>query len=142
MAKKRRGRPGGSEQPDSGRLTVVVCRGGDCGSRRKHPDTDHQAQLSALRELAGADARVLVSKCLDACEHSNVVVVTPGAEGLDQAGTPVWIGAVNDEDATADTIRWVREGGPGVSEPPVLVELNRFVPTRASRRTLDSQGLR
>ena len=43
MAKQRSKRPKPSVPPEE--LTVVVCRGGDCGSRRKHPDVDHGAQL-------------------------------------------------------------------------------------------------
>ena len=40
MAKRRAQRT----EPTTGepeRVTIVVCRGGDCGSRRKHPGVDH-----------------------------------------------------------------------------------------------------
>ncbi len=142
VARTQRGKRKQSERPAHDDLTVVVCRGGDCGSRRKHPGTDHQAQLSALRSIARPGTRVLVSKCLDACDHSNVVVVAPGADGVAQGEGAVWIGEANDADTTTEIVRGVDEGGPGVPEMPVLVEIARFWPTRQSRRTLDSQHLR
>ncbi|MFJ6113230.1 hypothetical protein ACIQC8_03845 [Agrococcus sediminis] len=134
MAKRRAQRT----EPTTGepeRVTVVVCRGGDCGSRRKHHGVDHSAQLQALRSrIDGAD--VVPSKCLDACERSNVVVVMPGDEGAEAGATPVWIGEVLDDAVTDDIVEWVNAGGPGVAAPPALVEIQEFRPTRQSRQEL------
>jgi hypothetical protein len=134
MAK--RGSKRSAPATDVARLTVVVCRGGDCGSRRKHPQVDHAAQLAAIRAGLQDVAAVVPSKCLDACEHSNVIVVMPGEDGRDAGAEPVWIGEANDEVVTDDVIAWVREGGPGVAPEPTLVEIQAFRPTRQSRQEL------
>lgn len=128
---KRREQAAPSEQ-----VTVVVCRGGDCGSRRKHPDVDHTAQLAALRAGTAGAATVIPSKCLDACEHSNVIVVMPGDAGSAAGATPVWIGEANDEAMTDDIVEWVRAGGPGLVPEPTLVAIQEFRPTRQSRSEL------
>ncbi|MFA4841115.1 MAG: hypothetical protein WC580_05370, partial [Agrococcus sp.] len=94
MAKRRAKRTDPASEPEQ--ITVVVCRGGDCGSRRKHPQVDHGAQLEAFRALVQQGVAVVPSKCLDACEHSNVVVVMPGAAGADAGAGPAWIGEVID----------------------------------------------
>lgn len=125
----------GRTEPE--RTTVVVCRGGDCGSRRKHPDVDHGAQLEAFRSLVPRDVAVVPSKCLDACEHSNVVVVMPGDEGEAAGAGPVWIGDVNDQAVTDDIIEWVAAGGPGIAAEPTLVAIQAFRPTRQSRQELE-----
>ncbi len=133
MAKKKRIAPAVHDRRD---VTVVVCRGGDCGSRRKHPQVDHLAQLRMIR--AQASVEVLTSKCLDACDYSNVVVVLPGEAGRDSAGAPVWIGTVNDPETTRDLVQWANQGGPGLAEEPVLVQIQKFVPTRMSRHELET----
>ena len=134
MARRGAKRREQAAQPET--VTVVVCRGGDCGSRRKHPEVDHAAQLQAFRSRLGDAAAVVPSKCLDACEHSNVVVVLPGAAGVAAAAEPVWIGEVNDAVVTDDVIAWVQEGGPGVAPEPTLVQIQAFRPTRHSRQEL------
>lgn len=126
MAKRNRSAPAKPEE----KHTVVVCRGGDCGSRAKHPDVDHLDQLRQIRESLHPDARIVVSKCLDACAYSNVIVVTGGA---DSTIPPTWIGHANDQEITAELIDWVRAGGPADGTPGVLVELHKFSPTRRNR---------
>ena len=84
-------------------------------------------------------ASVAVSKCLDACEHSNVVVVLPGTDQRAAGATPVWLGGVLTQEATDDIVGWVGAGGPG-SEPPTLVDVLSFAPTRMSRRELQEPG--
>lgn len=135
MAKRRAKREDPAAEAEH--VTVVVCRGGDCGSRRKHPEVDHGAQLDAFRSLVQQGVAVVPSKCLDACEHSNVVVVMPGAAGSEAGAGPVWIGEVNDPAVTADIIEWVNEGGPGAAREPTLVEIQEFRPTRQSRQELE-----
>jgi len=131
---RRRAKP--ERAPEREPTTVVVCRGGDCGSRRKHPDVDHGAQLTAFRDGTAGSARVIPSKCLDACEHSNVVVVLPSEAGGAAGATPVWIGEVNDTAVTNDIVEWVNAGGPGVAPDPTLVSIQEFRPTRLSRSEL------
>ena len=122
---------------DSENALVIVCRGGDCGSRRKPPAVDHAAQLTTIRTRVGGAAEVLVSKCLDACEHSNVIVVVPGQEDRTRGAEPVWLGEVNDPDVTADLIDWVTSPTPWSVQPPTLVDIHTFTPTRRSRHELE-----
>jgi hypothetical protein len=138
VVKKRKAqRLGAAGSLERTETVVVVCRGGDCGSRRKHPQTDHVDQLRQIRAGVGSAATVAVSKCLDACEHSNVVVVIPGAEAREVDPTPVWIGELNDTDATDDLIGWIAQGGPGLVPPPALVDILSFTPSRMSRHELE-----
>lgn len=136
MAKKRKARPV-SELFEQEETIVVACRGGDCGSRRKHPDVDHVGQLRHLRHALDGVALVVTSKCLDACEHSNVVVVLPGAAARQADPTPVWLGEVNDADTTDGLVEWIKAGGPTSRPAPVAVEVATFTPTRLSRHELE-----
>lgn len=115
---------------------VVVCRGGDCGSRRKHPRFDHVGQLARIRdELDGERATVSVSKCLDACECSNVVVIVPGRAARDAGAEPVWVGYALDDTTTDALIDWVGTAGTRAA-PPAAVAAQRFVPGRRSQHDL------
>ena len=137
MSRRQRRRP---RAPDDDRQVVVICRGGDCGNRTKHPGFDHLAQLRRLRaEVDAGSARVVSSTCLDACEHSNVVVVVPGTTGLERGGAAVWVGGVLDEATTAELVAWVGAGGPGVATEPVLVDLRSFRPSRLNRHELEEE---
>ena len=123
---------------DGARLpVVVVCRGGDCGSRVKHPGFDHPGQLREIRGRLEGTAEVVSSSCLDACDQSNVVVVLPGERGRAAGGQAVWIGEVNDLETTDDVIRWVRDGGPAVADEPTLVAIRGFRASRLNRLELD-----
>jgi (2Fe-2S) ferredoxin len=116
---------------------VTVCRGCCCGTTANHPDVDHVGQLTRLRAgLAGA-AQVRVSDCLDVCEHSNVVVVSPSRAGRDAGARPTWLGFVLDDDAVDDIIAWVGAGGPGLADPPATVDLYVFHPPRRARRSVN-----
>ncbi|MFI8930972.1 (2Fe-2S) ferredoxin domain-containing protein [Streptomyces sp. NPDC053474] len=108
---------------------VVVCRDCCCGSP-KVTGVDHAAQTARLR----AEAPVRVSACLDVCDQANVIVVQPSAEGRAAGARPVWLGLVNDADATEDIVAWVRAGGPGVAPRPEILDLYAFTPPR--RRTV------
>jgi (2Fe-2S) ferredoxin len=112
---------------------VTVCRGCCCGTARKHPGIDHAGQLARLTAGLGASGRVRVSDCLDACSESNVVVVAPSPEGRRAGARPVWLSGVLDPQCTEEIVAWVRAGGPGVCEPPVLLDLASFGPTRRQR---------
>ncbi|MEU5309458.1 (2Fe-2S) ferredoxin domain-containing protein [Streptomyces sp. NPDC021562] len=116
--------------------TVTVCRGCCCGTA-KVPGVDHAAQLASLRaELAGT-AQVRAVDCLDACEQADVIVVQPSPAGRAAGGRPVWLGLVNDPGATADIVSWVRAGGPGLSDPPEILDLYGFSPSRRIRRGVE-----
>lgn len=125
---------------DDERMTVILCRGGDCGSRAKHPEVDHSAQLAQFRsQLDPRNVSVVASNCLDACEHSNVIVIVPDRDGRRLGATPVWIGSVNTTDTTTEIIDWVSAGGPARAPEPTLVSINAFRPTRLSRHELESR---
>ncbi|MFF0967451.1 hypothetical protein ACWDQO_23165 [Streptomyces sp. NPDC003703] len=102
---------------------VVVCRDCCCGTP-KVTGVDHAAQTARLR--AGVPVRI--SACLDVCDQANVVVVQPSAAGRAAGARPVWLGLVNDPEATEDIVGWVRAGGPGVAPLPDILELYAFDP--------------
>ncbi|WP_330461553.1 (2Fe-2S) ferredoxin domain-containing protein [Streptomyces sp. NBC_00820] len=104
---------------------VVVCRDCCCGSA-KVTGVDHAAQTARL----SAEVPMRVSDCLDACDQANVIVVQPSAAGRAAGGRPVWLGLVNDPEATEDVIGWVRAGGPGVAPLPAILDLYAFPPPR------------
>lgn len=96
---------------------VVVCRDCCCGTVKVRGD--HAAQTARLREIAP----VRISECLDLCEQANVIVVQPSTVGRAAGARPVWLGLVNDPDATEDIADWVRTGGPGVADRPEILDL-------------------
>ena len=71
--------------------TVTVCRGCCCGTP-KVSRLDHTAQLADLRQSLARVATIRTSTCLDACEHANVIVIQPSAQGRQAGGRPVWLG--------------------------------------------------
>ncbi|MFG2946221.1 (2Fe-2S) ferredoxin domain-containing protein [Streptomyces adustus] len=91
---------------------------------------DHTAQLRDLRQSLDGTATVRVTDCLAACERANVIVVQPSAEGRKNGGRPVWLGLVNDPDATIDITTWIKDGGPGLADPPGILDLYAFRPSR------------
>ncbi|MFI2200438.1 (2Fe-2S) ferredoxin domain-containing protein [Streptomyces sp. NPDC020192] len=118
------------------RCTVTVCRGCCCGTA-KVPGVDHAAQLAGLRASLAQVATVRPVNCLDTCEHANVIVVQPSAEGRKAGGRPVWLGLVNDPDATGDITAWIQAGGPGLADPPGILDLYTFTPSRRIRQAID-----
>ncbi|MFH9612972.1 (2Fe-2S) ferredoxin domain-containing protein [Streptomyces pratensis] len=121
------------------RPTVSVCRGCCCGTP-KIPGVDHAGQLAQLRQSLDGAATVRAVECLDACEHGNVIVVQPSAEGRRAGGRPVWLGLVNDPHAVADIAAWAAEGGPGLADAPEILDLYAFSPSRRIRAGLDGEG--
>ncbi|MER5636266.1 (2Fe-2S) ferredoxin domain-containing protein [Kitasatospora sp. NPDC002227] len=111
-------------------VTVTVCRGCCCGTAAKHPGVDHAGQLERLKAGVGTAGRVRAVNCIDACDHSNVVVVSPSSEGRRAGGRPVWLGWVLAEDMLDDICQWVRDGGPGLAEPPGVLDLQAFTVSR------------
>ena len=104
--------------------TVTVCRDCCCGSRAKHPQLDHDAQLDRVRTALGGDHRVRTSDCLDACAQSNVFVVNPAPAARRDGARPVWFGLVLDDAVLTDLLAWIDAGGPGVAAMPAVLELS------------------
>ena len=113
--------------------TVTVCRGCCCGTDRKHPGVDHAGQVAALVHGIGGTGRVRVTDCLDACERSNVVVVGPSPDGRRAGARPSWLANVLHPETVDEIIEWVRGGGPGIGDPPGLLDLCTFTPSRRAR---------
>jgi hypothetical protein len=111
-----------------------VCRGCCCGTA-KIPGVDHAAQLDRLRRAA-TTAQVRTSDCLDACDYANVLVVQPSPAGRRAGGRPVWLGLANDLDITADLARWIAADGPGLADPPDILDLYLINPSRRVRQQL------
>ena len=92
------------------RFTALVCRGCCCGTERKHPDVDHEAQVEVLAAAAragGGHCRVV--DCIDECWASNVVVVRRSGPH-----TPtVWLGGVLTIEQTAAVADWLSAGAQG-----------------------------
>ncbi len=100
---------------------LTVCRGCCCGTRKKVPGVDHEAQfarLSAIDDHTGRTVPVRRSECLDLCFEANVVVVQPSAQGRAAGGRPVWLGRVTDEHLVEALDDWIFEGGPGIAPLP------------------------
>ncbi|MBB4894962.1 (2Fe-2S) ferredoxin [Streptomyces olivoverticillatus] len=116
---------------------ITVCRGCCCGDARKVPGVDHAGQIARLRGAVGDAARVRASECLDVCDQANVMVVQPSAAGRAAGGRPVWLGLVNDDGALADIAEWVRAGGPGLAEPPGVLDLYAFTVSRRVGKALE-----
>jgi hypothetical protein len=109
------------------RVAVTLCRGGRCGSPRKHPDIDHALQRERLEDLADAGyAALRVSPCLGECRRGNVVVVRPALSARLKGERPIWIGPVDDE-LLPQLEDWIRAGGPG--RAPLPDDLNARVIT-------------
>lgn len=132
--KKAKHRRGATAAP--GRVaTVTVCRGCCCGTPIKHPGIDHDAQLAQLRAgVSAAGAQLRIADCFDACEHSNVVVLTPTSAARGDGGRRVWLGEVLDPATVADVIAWVAAGGPTNSTVPAGLDQHLFTPSRQVRQ--------
>lgn len=114
---------------------LTVCRGCCCGTLDKHPDTDHRGQLQTLPTSTDSPQVLLrVSDCLDACEHSNVIVVNASPAGRRRGARPTWLGEVLDDTTTQAVLAWVAAGGPGSAELPDNLLAHLFTPPRRVRQ--------
>ncbi len=77
----------------------------------------------------------MVSRCLDACEHSNAVVIIPVDSDADE---PVWIGGANVDETTADVVTWLSDDT-NPARRPALVDIRQFSPTRLNRHELEEE---
>jgi hypothetical protein len=118
-------------------VSVLVCRDCCCGRTRKHPDVDHVAQLSAIDDAgeAAGNARVAVTKCLDVCSASNVVVVRHHVPG----NPTVWLGQVLSARDTLLLTQWLRQGGPARAPLPAGLRPKVFRPGITSDCAVDEQ---
>jgi len=109
------------------RLAVLVCRDCCCGNPGKHPDEDHDGQLDAIRSaMAGVpDAVVAITKCLDVCDRSNVVVVRHQRR---RTRSDIWLGGVLDTRQTDALCAWLRGGGPRSKPLPTVLRVAAFRP--------------
>ena len=103
------------------RPRVLLCRDCCCGTTRKHPDVDHDAQLAAL----SAVARTRIVSCVNECSRSNVVIVRFGDERA------IWLEAVNSETVTNALCDWI--SARGADPPPLMVRDKVFVPKNQLR---------
>lgn len=96
----------------------MLCRDCCCGTRAKHPRTDHDGQRDALEAVAADNpaVQVRVVDCLDQCDRSNVVLVR--RTDLPRKQRDTWVGGVLTERATAAVADWVH-GGAGEPSPAV-----------------------
>lgn len=101
-----------------GLTACALCAGETLG---ESPD----GQLGRLRAVAARGAASLHEvECLDQCNQGDVVVVRPCPTGRRLGGRPVWFSGLAGDERTAVLEAWLREGGPGQSEPPTqLAEL-------------------
>ncbi|MGQ0623207.1 MAG: (2Fe-2S) ferredoxin domain-containing protein [Sporichthyaceae bacterium] len=117
--------------------TGSLCRGCCCGTRRKHPDTDHAWQLERLLAAArtcGGQVEVRATECLDYCAAGNIIVINPSGVGRAHGAKPVWLGFVLDDARLEPIIDWVLAGGPGVAPIPPKVDLLVVSPPVEERR--------
>ncbi|HJD83357.1 (2Fe-2S) ferredoxin domain-containing protein [Kitasatospora aureofaciens] len=148
MSRRDRDREGGRDRDGKGGrgrdgkrgtgspVTVTVCRGCCCGTEAKHPGVDHAGQYERLRTAVGSAGRVRAVTCLDVCTQSNVVVVGPSTEGRAAGGRPVWLGFVLMDEMIDDIAAWVHAGGPGLADPPGLLDLQLISVSRRVREGL------
>ena len=86
-------------------VCVLLCRDCCCGTERKHPEVDHAAQERELREAAAdGGGRVIRTRCLGVCEHSNVVVIKT-------AERTHWFGGALTPEQTRLLTEFVRSAG-------------------------------
>ncbi len=102
--------------------TVTVCRGCCCGTHKKHPDVDHDAQLDLLRESVGDSARVRnqrLPRRLQAIQRHRGVAVPCRTRRGRSTGVAQKVLTVS---AMRDIGEWLHAGGPGAATPPPAVE--------------------
>lgn len=127
---------------------LTVCRGCCCGTRKKVPGIDHEAQfarLSTIDDHTGRTVPVRRSECLDLCSEANVVVVQPSARGRAAGGRPVWLGRVTDDHLVEALDDWIFEGGPGLaplpeSLRPHVISKDAAKPEKGGKAKTDKAG--
>ena len=67
-------------------------------------------------------------------------MVGPSPDGRRAGARPTWLLGVLDPATVADIVAWVHDGGPGIADPPLFVDLRVFTPGRKARRQLRNDG--
>jgi hypothetical protein len=130
-----RHRRGGSSTPAS--LLVLVCRDCCCGTTAKHPEVDHRAQLDAIESAVESfpGGRAVVTRCLDACSRSNVVVVRWREGGEPRS---LWLGGILRPRQERLLCDWLARGGPLSAPLPTGLAFLAFAPTRENACAADA----
>ncbi|MEV7738891.1 (2Fe-2S) ferredoxin domain-containing protein [Streptomyces sp. NPDC088921] len=63
--------------------------------------------------------------------------LVPAGRGEQLLGRRVGELTVNDPDATDDIAAWIAAGGPGLADPPGVLDLYAFAPSRRVRQAVD-----
>lgn len=109
---------------------LTVCHG--CCCARTDDGRRDPAAAGRLRALR-REAQVRVADCLGPCEEKDVLVVRPSSVGRRAGAKPVWLAWTGDDDTQAEVVRWVRAGGPGVTDLPATLDAHVFTPARRYR---------
>jgi hypothetical protein len=107
-----------------------------CHGTATIPGPNH-AQPTQCHQRPAGIAQARATGCLDACAHANAIVLAPSATGRAADGRPVRRGLVNDPAAVQGITALVRAGGPGLADPPGILDLYAFTPPRRLRQTMD-----
>ena len=108
--------------PDRAPLRVALRRGCCCGTVKKRPDVDHDAQRLRLHALAGAGTIVCrETDCLGPCDSANVLVVDPTPHARRAGARSTWFGEVSDDQLDL-VVDWISDGGPGIVPLPAGLE--------------------
>lgn len=67
-------------------------------------------------------------------------MVGPSPGGRHAGARPTWLLGVLDRATVADIVAWVRDGGPGIADPPPVLDLRVFTPSRKARRQFRDRG--
>ena len=123
--------PAGRPTADGSRPAILLprvsfCHDCCCGTLRKHPGVDHDALRSELREGLRNAAVVTQSACLDVCEESNVIVVSPSPLGRRGGNKPVWLRKMLTRESVEELVDWVIEGGPGAVPMPASLKRHQM----------------
>ena len=111
---------------------MTLCR--DCRGGSSPTYTSQQMEALIERLARGLRGRTLrLTECLGACDHANVVVVTPSRVQRARGSRPHWFGFINDDVAADAIAAWVRAGGPGAAGIPEVADLHTIEPPHRFR---------
>lgn len=114
---------------------VLLCRGCCCGTRARHPRTDHDAQQDALEQAAAGTkgVQVRVVDCLDECDRSNIAVLRRATAPPKERDT--WLGGLLTTKATDALAGWIADGAHGPLPPAVAgLRFRHTPPSKKGRR--------
>jgi hypothetical protein len=102
-------------------LTVTICRGCCCGSTTKHPGVDHDGHAERIQESVRASGLGVtrIVKCLDECEHSDVILVRRMSGRRSEF---FWLGPLNDPADVEALAVWLE----GPANRPLPDQLSRL----------------